>query len=52
MCGEVIEESPLFWHVHKNRSAAQPGQVPSIETSDNRREQYLMNMVSGVRLSI
>ena len=39
-----------FWHLHKNRSAAQPGHVSLNGTSDNRKGQSLVNTADGVRL--
>jgi len=48
----ISKSRPIFWHLHKNRSAAQLGYVPSTETNDNRKGQYVMNAASEVGLSI
>ena len=34
---------PIFWYIHKSENASQPDHVPSIETSDNRAGQCLVN---------
>jgi len=39
----------MFWHFHKNGSAAQPGYVPSIG-SDNQKGQYLVNTADRTSL--
>ena len=46
----LILSQPIFWHLHKNESAAQPDHLPLIGTSDNQMGQCLVNTVSGVGL--
>ena len=41
-----------FWHLHKKKSAVQPVHVPSIERSDIRTGQCLMNIACGVGFPI
>ena len=43
---------PIFCHLYKNESAAQPGHVLSMGTNDNRMEQQLVNTMARVGLPI
>ena len=47
---KVSTNRPHFWYLDMMWSVAQTGHVPSIETSSNQKEQYLVNTAGGIKL--